>query len=178
MAREHDEDFVAFAAAALPRLRRTAYLVCGDWHRADDAAQEALIKLYAVWPRVERREGVMAYSRRTLIRVLVDHTRRPWRHEVSHAETPEPAPADVDADARVAEQLVLMQALRRVSPRRRACLVLRYFNDLSVAETAVVMGSSQGTVKSQTVRGLQELRAAPELVGGTGIGLWEEVSNR
>ena len=178
MAREHDEEFAAFASAALPRLRRTAYLLCGDWHRADDAAQEALIKLYRAWPRVERREGVMAYARRTLIRVLIDHTRRPWHREVAHAETPEPVPAGVDAGARVAERLVLMQALRRVSPRRRACIVLRYFNDLSVAETAAALGISEGTVKSQIFKGLQELRAALVLVGGTGLELWEEVSNR
>ena len=75
MARNYDEDFVAFAAAALPRLRRTAHLLCGDWRRADDAAHEALINLYGVWPKVNRREGGMAYARRTIIRVLVRQQR-------------------------------------------------------------------------------------------------------
>jgi RNA polymerase sigma-70 factor (sigma-E family) len=179
MSRDHDDDFVAFAEAGLPRLRRTAYLVCGDWHRADDAAQEALIKLYRAWPRVERRDDVIAYARRTLIRVLVDHSRRPWRREMAHAATPEPTSAGVEAGVRrVEDQLVLVQALQQVSPRRRACIVLRYFNDLSVTETAAVMGCGEGTVKSQTAKGLQELRTALERVGVSGLELGEKVSNR
>jgi RNA polymerase sigma-70 factor (sigma-E family) len=178
MGRGQDEEFVDFADSALPKLRRTAYLVCGDWHRADDAAQEALMKLYRAWPRVDRREGVMPYARRTLLRVLVDQSRRPWRREVTHAHLPAPAHPGSDACHRVDDQLVLVQALQQVSPRRRACIVLRYFNDLSVGETAQLLGCAEGTVKSQTARGLDELRTALHLAGVTGIELGEKVTSR
>lgn len=81
MARSYDEEFTAFAAAALPHLRRTAYLMSGDWHRAEDVAQDALIKVYGAWRRVEQREGLLPYARRTTIRLLIDESRRPWRRE-------------------------------------------------------------------------------------------------
>jgi DNA-directed RNA polymerase specialized sigma24 family protein len=115
MAGEHDEEFVEFATASLPGLRRTGYLMCGDWHRAEDAAQEALIRVYRSWHRVERREGLLAYARRTTVRILIDESRRP-------------------------------------------CVVLRYYHDLSVAETARALGCSEGTVKSQTSDALRALR--------------------
>jgi RNA polymerase sigma-70 factor (sigma-E family) len=178
MVGDQGEEFVAFADSALPTLRRTAYLLCGDWHHADDAAQEALVKLYRVWPRVERREGVMAYARRTLIHVLVDESRRPWRREVTQAAPPELAHTGADSCRRIDERLVLVQALQQVSPRRRACLVLRYFNDLSVVETARLLGCAAGTVKSQTAKGLDELRTALHLTGVTGIELGEKVTSR
>src|SRR5688500_8934536 len=86
MAGERDEEFVEFAAASLPGLRRTGYLMCGDWHRAEDAAQEALIRVYRSWDRVQRREGLLAYARRTTVRILIDESRRPWRRETPTGE--------------------------------------------------------------------------------------------
>ncbi|GAA4675007.1 SigE family RNA polymerase sigma factor [Nocardioides nanhaiensis] len=164
MPRPHDDDFVAFATASMPDLRRTGYLVCGDWHRAEDAAQEALVRLYGAWDRVERREGLLAYARRSTVRVLIDESRRPWRrretsspmydHDVVQSD---PADGVLDRDA-------VVRGLAGLSPRRRACLVLRYYQQLSVAETARVLGCSEGTVKSQTADALRALRP---LVGGT-----------
>jgi RNA polymerase sigma-70 factor (sigma-E family) len=176
MARDHDEEFVAFADSALPRLTRTAYLLCGDWHRAEDTAQEALVKLYLAWPKVDRREGVMAYARRTLVRLLIDHSRRPWRREIAQADTLQVATPGVDASRQVNDRMILVWALQQVSARRRACLVLRYFNDCSVSETARLLGCTEGTVKSQTSRGLDELRQVLQSAGVADSHLHEGVS--
>lgn len=86
MGRSYDEEDVEFADAALPRLTRTAYLVCADPHRAADVAQQALIKLYLAWPKVSRRGSLLPYARRAALRLLIDESRRPWRREVSHAD--------------------------------------------------------------------------------------------
>lgn len=157
MGKSYDEEFTAFSVSALPQLRRTAFLVCSDWHRAEDAAQEALIRTYRSWRRIERREGLLAYARRTTIRLLVDESRRPWRRERTgpsgkvDASVPDLAEAYAERDA-------VLQALSSLSPGRRACVVLRYYQDLSVAETARALGCSEGTVKSQTSDALKALR--------------------
>ena len=167
MARSYDDEFAAFAAGALAGLRRTAYLMCGDWHRAEDAAQEALIRVYRSWHRVERREGLLAYARRTTVRILIDESRRPWRREspvddqrLDRATSAGPETATTERDA-------MVRALASLTPRRRACVVLRYYHDLSVAETARALGCSEGTVKSQTSDALRALRPLvdPESVG-------------
>jgi RNA polymerase sigma-70 factor (sigma-E family) len=154
--RSYDEEFTAFVVASLPDLRRTAYLMCGNWHHAEDAAQEALIRVYRSWRQVERREGLLAYTRRTTIRILIDQSRRPWRRERS-TDTPESNQA-VDPTAEVDERDAIVRALSSLSPGRRACVVLRYYHDLSVAETARALGRSEGTVKSQTSDALRVLR--------------------
>nr|WP_268788522.1 SigE family RNA polymerase sigma factor [Nocardioides sp. Root151] len=158
MARAYDEEFTAFAVASLADLRRTAYLMCSDWHRAEDAAQEALIRVYRSWHRVERREGLLAYARRTTIRILIDDSRRPVRRERSvdiddHHVAGIPAP-----DGGIVERDAMVRALSELTPRRRACVVLRYYHQLSVAETAAALGCSEGTVKSQTSDALRALR--------------------
>jgi RNA polymerase sigma-70 factor (sigma-E family) len=156
VSKNYDDEYVEFASHALRELRRTAYLLCGDWHRAEDAVQDVLIRLYRRWPRVERREGMGAYARRALVRTLIDQSRRPWRREIAVDATPEQATA---AEMRaVDDRLMLIAALSQLSPRRRACLVLRYYDQLSVRETAHAMGCSEGTVKSQTSDGLNDLR--------------------
>lgn len=158
MARSHDEEFTAFAAASLADLRRTAYLMCSDWHHAEDAAQEALIRVYRSWRRVERREGLLAYARRTTVRIIIDDSRRPRRRE---------RPVDIDdstagalpaPDTGIVERDAMVRALSRLSPRRRACVVLRYYHQMSVAETAAALGCSEGTVKSQTSDALRAMR--------------------
>ena len=159
MARSYDEEFTAFAAAALPHLRRTAFLMSGDWHRAEDVAQDALIKVYGAWRRVEHREGLLSYARRTTIRLLVDESRRPWRREHPTASHEAGAWVGPTGDTAFDERDVMVRALSELPPRRRACVVLRYYHELSVAETADMLGCSEGTVKSQTSQALDTLRA-------------------
>jgi RNA polymerase sigma-70 factor (sigma-E family) len=168
-ARPDDEQYVAFASSARADLRRTAYLICGDWHRADDVAQEALIRIYSAWGRIERTSGLLPYARRTVVRLLIDHSRRPWRRELPGVPA-EPPPTHDQTDL-VDNRLVLLHALAQLPPRRRACVVLRYFDDLSVAETAAALGCVEGTVKSQTARGIDELRSILERHGFTGLDL-------
>jgi RNA polymerase sigma-70 factor (sigma-E family) len=176
MGRSYDAAYVEFAEAALPQLTRMAYLVCADWHRADDVAQQALVKLYVAWPRLRRQDRLMPYARRTVLRTLIDEARRPWRREVSSDDPPSAAvPRQADAFGRVENRLVLVRALQAIGARRRACVVLRYFSDLSVAETARVLGCSEGAVKSQTSRGLDDLRAVLEAEGVTRISIQEGV---
>jgi DNA-directed RNA polymerase specialized sigma24 family protein len=74
VAGQYDEEYVEFAIHAFPALRRTGYLLCGDWHRAEDATQEVLIRLYRRWPRIEQREGLQPYARRVLARILIDQS--------------------------------------------------------------------------------------------------------
>jgi RNA polymerase sigma-70 factor (sigma-E family) len=155
-----DEDFVAYYAARGTVLHHTAYLLCGDWHLAEDLTQITFAKLYRVWHRLERHDVLDQYARQVLLRAFLDERRRPWRRELS---TPPQSP-DLDgvvADPGVPdERLVLRRALLRLSKRHRAVLVLRFWADLSVEQVADVLGCSTGTVKSQTSRGLTALRAS------------------
>jgi RNA polymerase sigma-70 factor (sigma-E family) len=148
-----------YVAHRLDSLRRTAYLFCGNWHTADDLVATALVRLLRHWQRVRDMEQPDAYVRRMLVRAWLDERRRPWRREHLTGALPDrPAPAS-DSDQR----LTILDQLAQLPPRRRAVLVLRYFCDLSVEETAEALGCSTGTVKSQTARALDTLRA--RLVG-------------
>lgn len=158
MVRSHDEEFTAFAAGALADLRRTAYLMCSDWHRAEDAAQEALIRVYRAWRRVERREGLLAYARRTTVNILIDESRRPARRERTVEIDDHHLGGTPAAESEVTERDAMVRALSTLTPKRRACVVLRYYHQCSVAETAAALGCSQGTVKSQTFEALRALR--------------------
>lgn len=151
-------DFDDFARSRQAHLRRTAHLLCGDWHLAEDLTQTALAKLYAVWRRVRQLESPDGYARRVLYRTFIDETRRrrwwerPGAGAGAHQEDVV-APAS-DPDLR----LTLLDALRQLPPRGRAVLVLRFWEDQSVEATAMALGCSVGTVKSQTSRGLGTLR--------------------
>jgi RNA polymerase sigma-70 factor (sigma-E family) len=156
-----EEIFRSFAATRLAPLRRLGYLICGDWHLAEDAVSTVLTKLYVKWDRLATVANLDAYVRTMLVRAIVDERRRPWRREspASHAgpsSLPDP-PATIDTDQPL-DRLVLQSALARMPTRRRAVLVLRFFEGLSVEETAAAMGCSTGTVKSQTSRALAALR--------------------
>ena len=132
-----------------------AYLTCGDWQAAEDAVSTALSKLYIHWSRVS---APYTYARRIVIHAAIDETRRPWRRERS--TSPElldrPAPDRVDA---ADDHAHVREALMRMPPGQRAVLVLRFYEELTVDETAQVIGRSAGTVKSQTAKGLETLRA-------------------
>jgi RNA polymerase sigma-70 factor (sigma-E family) len=157
MRRRDEQEFVDYATASQARLRRTAYLICGDWDHASDIVQEALIRVYVAWPSIERKGGVNAFARRCLVNVAIDMSRRrsstelPTLHEAMDRST---GSTDLDVPARAA----LIEALRDLAPRQRACVVLRYFEDLSVKDTAHLLGCSEGNVKSQTARALASLR--------------------
>jgi RNA polymerase sigma-70 factor (sigma-E family) len=154
MSRQDEEAFRAFAQARRPALRRTAFLMCGDWHQADDLVQTTLVKLYVAWRRVHRGDRPDAYTRRILTRCYLDERRRPWRREAPAAELADrPSPA-VSPD----DRLDLRAALDLLPARQRATVVLRFWADASVAETADALDCSEGTVKSQTARALATLR--------------------
>ncbi|MBL7260890.1 SigE family RNA polymerase sigma factor [Paractinoplanes lichenicola] len=153
---DKDAEFRDFAAARLEPLRALAYLTCGDWQVAEDAAVTALSKLYLRWGRVDNPE---AYARTIAVRAAIDETRRPWwRREQSHGDALPELPVDGGQHA-VDERLRIRQALSRLPTKLRAVLVLRYLEELSVQETAAALRCPEGTVKAYTSRGLEALRA-------------------
>jgi RNA polymerase sigma-70 factor (sigma-E family) len=149
-----EQAYREYVAANLNRLRRTAYLLCGDWHLADDLTSTVLVKLLRHWKRASEMEHLDAYARRMLMSAWLDERRRPWRRESSTDRLPDRPAASADTDQR----LDVLSLLARLPPRRRAVLVLRYFCDLSVKETAQALGCSEGTVKSHAARALESLR--------------------
>ncbi|HEY0698217.1 MAG TPA: SigE family RNA polymerase sigma factor, partial [Micromonospora sp.] len=161
MRSDEDEDqhrFGEYFAARREAVRRAAYLMCGDWHWADDLTQAAFIRLAAAWHRVRDPLALDAYVRTCLVRVYLAETRRVWRRrEQSSADPPETSDG-ADAPEDVARRIVFARALRQLPPRQRVTLVCRFYQELDVAETAAVLGCSEGTVKSQTARGLAALR--------------------
>lgn len=154
-----EQEFDAYFRARRDAVRRTAYLLCGDWHRADDHAQAAFVALHRHWRRIRDRGALDAWMRRTLVRAVVDESRRPWRRERATEAPASLAVVDGPADG-IATRHVLVDGLRSVPPRQRAVLVLRFLEGLDVAATADVLGCSAGTVKSQTAHGLAALRDA------------------
>jgi RNA polymerase sigma-70 factor (sigma-E family) len=157
---ERDAQFHAFVAERRSRLVQTATLLtAGDRHLAEDLVQATLTKLYVAWPAFRRADNPNAYVHRVLVNALIDERRRIWRRrEESMADVPERAG---DAfDGRIGDPV--RQALRGLPPRMRAVLVLRYFLDLGVAESAEILGCTEGTVKSQTVKALNRLRTVLE----------------
>jgi RNA polymerase sigma-70 factor (sigma-E family) len=158
---DRDQRFAEFVQSMGPRLRRTAYLVCGDWYRADDAVQDALCNLYLAWDRIHRDGNPGGYARRSVVNAALSGARRPWRREVPTAAVGPggvPAPGDLAADHAARDEVV--RGLRGLPPRQRACVVLRYYEDLSVGQTAELLGCSEGTVRSQCAKGLSTLRRA------------------
>jgi RNA polymerase sigma-70 factor (sigma-E family) len=159
MARRDSEEFTSFVVAHQAKLRRVAYLMCGDWQLASDHVQDALVKVYRHWPRLRSDREKLGYARKAVLSVVIDAKRRR-----SSTEVPVDSVADrlggADAADRSADRDLLSRCLAQVPARQRACLVLRYYDDLSVSEVAAVLGCTEGTVKSQTARGLDTLQAA------------------
>ena len=151
-----EAEYREYVTARSHTLWRTAFLMCGDAHHAEDVVQIALLKLYVAWHRVERAENRDAYARRVLVRCVIDEKRRGWRRERVVAAVPE---SGAHEGPDVGERDAALQALAQLAPRQRATLVLRFWEDLSVEQTADLLGCSVGTVRSQTARGLATLRA-------------------
>jgi len=155
---ERDAEFTAYLSARQPALLRTAYLLTGDRHQAEDVLQTSLAKLYLAWDRVRERDSVDAYVRRIMVNENNSLWRRGWkRREHATDEVPEGSPVlDTYDDGRNDQLWALVQTLPR---KARAVLVLRYYEEMTEAETADALGISVGTVKSQTSRALAALRA-------------------
>jgi len=163
-----EREFREFAQARQAQLRRSAYLLCGDWHQAQDLTQTTLMKLYAAWGRVRRDGNVDAYARTILTRTFIDQYRKGhWREESVEDVPDAPSAEPVTPELR----LVMQSALMELPPRYRAVLVLRFWEDLSIEQTADVLRVTPGTVKSQSARGLARLRGIIE-------GLANEASGR
>ncbi len=153
MAGTRDEAFMEFVRARSLSLRRTAYLLCGDWSSGDDLVQEALAKVYVAWPRIAATEAALSYTRTTMLRTYLNEKRK-WRREVNLAEVPEHPTDDQDT----ALTVTLSALLRELPSKQRAVLVLRFYQDLSVPQIADELGIPEGTVKSQLSRGLATMR--------------------
>ncbi|MFE4975715.1 SigE family RNA polymerase sigma factor [Kitasatospora sp. NPDC056651] len=152
---KRDVEFTEYLASRSGWLRKVAYLLCGDWHRADDLVQECATKLYVNWSRAGRVENLDGYARRVLVNTFLAEQRSPWwRRTARTAPTEDVASVVADLDV----QLDLRKALAALPPRQRATVVLRYYCDLTVDQTAEAMNCSSGNVKSQTSRALATLR--------------------
>ena len=151
-----DEEFSAYVVARRRALLRSAWLLMGDWHLAEDLVQTALAKAYLKWRRIDDAD---AYVRRVLTTTYVTWWRRRWHGEQPTATLPDTPIRDADNDVRAQ----LLDALRDLPRRQRAVVVLRYFEDLTEVETAAALGCSVGTVKSQHARALARLRGSADL---------------
>jgi RNA polymerase sigma-70 factor (sigma-E family) len=152
---DRDAAYVEYVAARQAHLRRIAYAVCGDWHRADDVLQTALAKLYVAWPRLRPDVEPDAYVRRIIVRAHIDERRRPWRRERSGLDGHDRA---ASGGLPVEERSALFDALHGLPEMQRKTVLLRYWLALSVDETAGELGISAGTVKSHSSRGLAALQ--------------------
>jgi RNA polymerase sigma-70 factor (sigma-E family) len=152
-----EQEFRAYASARQDALRRAAYLLCRDWHAADDLVQNTLVKVYLRWRTASRAENVDAWVHTVLVHCFLDERRRRWnRLWLAGAAPHDPPPTGAEPD--VPERVVMQAALGRLTHAQRAVLVLRYYADLSIEQTAAALNCSTGNVKSQTHRGLAALR--------------------
>ncbi len=149
------DEFQGFARALTPRLFRSALLMSGDWHLAEDLVQTALGKIYASWSRVRRADSPEAYAHTVLMRTYISHRRLRRSSEHPVAALPEPSGSPGPDSAL---RLTLLAALAELPPRDRAVVVLRYWEDRSVEETASVLGMSKGSVRNRSSRALARLR--------------------
>jgi len=149
------DEYVEFVTVRLPGLRRLAYGLCGDWHRADDLVQTTLTKAYLKWPAVRDSTHIDRYVHAIMVKSFLSERRTGWARVRLFASTPE-APAPDNGS--VEDRTVLDAALDLLPRRQRAVVVLRYVCDMSVAEVAEALGCSTGTVKSQAFDALAALR--------------------
>jgi RNA polymerase sigma-70 factor (sigma-E family) len=155
----HDVAFTEFASVATPRLFRSAVLLCGDYHLAEDLVQTTLAKLYVAWPSVERADSADAYARGALTKTFLSHKRVRRNAEQPRLDLGERADGALAAGD-VSTRIELFDALARLDPLDRAIVVLRYWNDRSVEETATSVGLSAGAVRARASRALARLRVS------------------
>ncbi|GAB3431471.1 SigE family RNA polymerase sigma factor [Flindersiella endophytica] len=159
---DRDNAFREFVAARGRSLMRTAYLLTGDRHQAEDLLQDVLIKVADRWWRIRQEEKAEAYARTALVREYISWRRLRRSTELPVDDVPEQSTADFAEHS--LSRLTLDRALARLAPRQRAVLVLRFYEDCSVGQTAALLGCSTGSVKSQTHDALAKLRSlGPEL---------------
>ena len=163
MAAADDEAFTEFVADTHGQLSRSARLLTGDWHTAEDLVQATLMKVYRQWRRVAAADSALAYTQRIMLNLFLTSLRRRWRGESPQENLPEPPAAAGGGSADLAHAVgsrdVLSRALQRLPARQRAVVVLRYYEDLSVEQTAHLLDCSAATVRSQASRALAKLRS-------------------
>lgn len=159
-----EDDFSEYAAGKIQWLRSVAYLLCLDWQRADDLGQVAITKLYAKWRHASKVENLDGYVRTILVNAFLHEHRTAWWKRATLTDQ-EPSAAVVASD--IESLLDLRDVLKSLPPRRRAAVVLRFYEELSVHETAEVLGCSAGTVESETAHALDVLQ--PKLAQRTQI---------
>ncbi len=150
-----DEEYVEYVSGRLASLKRLAFLLCGDDHRADDLVQESVTRLYVRWTTARKADNLDRYVRTIVVRMHIDETRRPWSRVRLFGTLPD---QQRSPDAGTEDRDDLRYALAALPAGQRAVLVLRFLCDLPVAEVGELLGCSQGTVKSQTAHGLAKLR--------------------
>ncbi len=150
--------FEEFVASRGRDLWRSAWLLTGDAHKAEDLVQTALLKCWRRWSSIANDGAVEAYVRRAMVTTYTDWWRRKWRSELPTEVLPDGASTAAYA---VEERQDALAALAGLPRGQRAVLVLRYYDDLTEAQTAEVLGVTVGTVKSQTSRALAALRSSP-----------------
>jgi RNA polymerase sigma-70 factor (sigma-E family) len=168
-----DAEFAEWMQARQPRLLRTAYLLTGDVHAAEDLVQTALAKVYLAWDRVSAASSIDAYARKILVNEHTSAWRRLWRQRETVTDT---SRYDIAVPATEYDGVTatLWEAVRALPERQRAVVVLRYYEQLSEKESAEALSVSVGTIKSQSSRALDTLRAG--LGARTDLAGWEATS--
>ena len=156
------EAFRSFAVAELPRARRAAFLMCGDWHQAEDLAQSALIRVFGVWGKLDKSPPLHGYVETSLTRLWLDEKRRRARRpEIPVGSVPDTA--TTPAREYSANEHQLTHAMAALTPRQRSALVLRYWEGMTIRETAEAMACSEGAVKNLVSAAIRNLRSSSAL---------------
>lgn len=157
-AHQHDDLFDHFARSRRRSLHLEAYRLCGDWHLAEDLVQVTLHKIQTRWHALDHHSQLDAYSKTTLRRTYLSERRKlRWSSEISLADVPDRA--FVQGSMHMEDRMILFDALKDLGQRQREVVLFRYWQDLSVDETATILGCSASTVRSQSCRALAHLRS-------------------
>ncbi|HET6482794.1 MAG TPA: SigE family RNA polymerase sigma factor [Actinoplanes sp.] len=167
MRADQEREYVDYVRVRLSRLHRMAYMLCSDGFQADDIVQATLSSLYVNWRKAAAADNLDGYVHRIMVRRYLDERRRRWSRVLLGDHVPVAASPAPSADDGFGERDALATALRALPRGQRAVVVLRYFGDLTVEQTAEALGCSTGNVKSQCARGLATLRTALAPFTGT-----------